>query len=101
MADVCDVHGPGAKLRWRYKKTKTTDKGLTREYFHVCDTGLGQKKLVHFPLLSGRHQEPGGGILRETPRNKRDIPRIQRGSLMYKLVGWNYESLDWSEDRTI
>ena len=29
------------------------------------------------------------------------ILRIQRGSRMHKLVGWNYQSQDWSEGRII
>ena len=59
VSGICDVHGAGAKLRWRYAKKKTTDKGLTREFFHVCDTRLGRRKLVQQTLFSSLRKTPG------------------------------------------
>ena len=59
VADVCDIHGPGAKLRWKYRKDKTANLGLTRVYFRVCDTGLGKKKFIQQTLSSAIRKTPG------------------------------------------
>ena len=63
--DVCSIHGPGAKLRWRPNGTKTTlPDGKTesgRDYFRVCDLGSKGRKMIQPSITSamtpGRRQE--------------------------------------------
>ena len=51
MSGVCAFHGKGAKLKWRPARGRTA--GMkTREYFYVCDTGMGDRRLRQPSLAS-------------------------------------------------
>ena len=72
---------------------------MAREYFYVCDTGLGRKKFVQKTLFSALKKTPGfknGSNEGDTTQPRRHSTR-PGGHFMHKLVGWNYQSQDWSE----
>ena len=62
VGNICDLHGAGAKLKGRPTRTKATTPGgkprIGREYYQVCDVGLGEKKLFQ-PRISSLMMTPG------------------------------------------
>ena len=68
---ICLLHGPGAKLRWKPRMKKVTDKkGVTRlvklderHYFYVCNLGprVGKGTLKQTSISMVSLHQPGGG----------------------------------------
>ena len=54
--DVCNLHGPGAALKWKLAGKKTTKPGgrapLAKEYYYECEQGVEKKRKLLQPKIS-------------------------------------------------
>ena len=56
VGDVCNLHGPGAALKWKLAGKKTTKPGgrapLGKEYYYECEQGVEKKRKLLQPKIS-------------------------------------------------
>ena len=55
---VCSIHGAGAKHKWKLSDKRMSDRRKSREYFHVCDEGVSNRKLMKTRLMFDRMTSP-------------------------------------------